>query len=333
MTVGRALPKGSRAGAAVLLVAMLSGVTAPPPAAAQQSPLVEQIVRMLEAELSEDVILAWLEGRPPASAPLSADELVALKQAGASDELMKRLLAQPPSEAAGPAAAEEGLSSVALPAPGRTGHAPPVSVPGGEAAIVTVHLSYLPQFDEREGGSAPPWDLYVYVDGLPVSYVPSARVDNRPETIEFERLVAAGEHTVRVAQERHVERGGSWHHETRFAPTPFQFELDAGRPARLEVEFHERLLDYQDPLVFKLTQGERILDTGRLGGDAERWPPLCADIEASVPAGKKPSRKQRQRLERCLEWEGLWAELPVPSRQEVLDAMAELDFRPRPKGS
>jgi hypothetical protein len=211
---------------------------------------------------------------------------------------------------------------------------PPAPVVSGDApAPVSFQLSYLPQVEEPQFSSERPWDLYVYIDGIPLTYLSAAELRNRAATLEFVRSVPAGTHTLRVAQERHYRKGGRWHHETRAAGTSFPFELAPAAAARLVVEFRERLMDYQDPLVFKLTQGETVLDSGRVGGDAEAWPALCQDVEASVPDGKKPNRSQRQRLEGCVEWTAWWAGTPVPPRHEVLDAMAEFDFRPLPKGS
>ena len=330
---------------AVLLVVGLG----PSLAAEEEGSLTDQLVRMLEAELSEDVIVEWLESRPAVGGSLSADDLVALKRAGASDDLLKGLLARsnrttrtldasmPAStapeatarhEAVPPAPSEGAEASESAPA---TATSPPTVA---NDPLVTFRLSYLRRSDETEvGAGEPEWDLYVYLDGLPVSYLSSAEFENRPRVIEFARALPPGEHTIRVLQERHRRKRGDWRHESRVARNDFVFELAPGEPARLEVEYHERLADYSDPLTFKMTQGARVLDSGRLGGDAEFWPALCDDIEASVPAGKEPGRRQRRELESCLAWDALWGSREVPSRQEVLDAMAAFEFKPAPKGS
>ena len=101
---------------------------------------------------------------------------------------------------------------------------------------------------------------------------------------------------------------------------------------RVELEFAQSMMNLLDPLVFKCVQGSKAIDSGRVGGEAEFWPLVCEDIQASVPEGRKPGREKRQRLEQCIRWEGLWSS-GSPSRQDVLDAMADFDFRPIPKGS
>jgi hypothetical protein len=312
---------------ALALVALTVLASVGVPLTAQEPSIAAQVVRMLDAELSEEVILEWLRGQPEASEPLSADDLVALKGAGASDDLLKEMLA----------IGRGGEGTEEAPAPPVPPPAPSVgSEPVGEReqrARVTFHLAYLTQIDEAEVTGPKVWDFYIYLDGIPVTFMDTARLANEAATMEFERELPAGRHILRVAQELHYQKGGRWQHETRAAPNGFIFDLSAGVPARLEVEFRERLMDYQDPLEFKLTQGERVQDSGRVGGIAERWPAICQDIDASVPSGKKPNRRQRQRRETCVDWDSWWGDTEVPPRGQVLDAMAAFDYRPRPKGS
>lgn len=300
------------------------------PAAAQEDSLSGQIVRMLEAELSEEIIREWLDGQSVPTEPLSADDLVALKSAGASDDLLRALIVSTrgaPETVSPPTSAPATERPSAPPTPAPPGLSSSSPAPTSES-LVTFKLSYLARFEEPD----PEWDLFVYIDGIPLSYLTTASIEKRAAEIEFLRSVPAGEHVLRVTQERHFKRGGQWRHETRVATTAFPFELAGGVPVRLELEFVERLMDYQDPLAFKLTQGAAVTDSGRVGGEAEFWPFLCDDIEASIATGKKPSRRQGRKLEECVRWEGLWGSLVAPSRSEVLDAMADFEFRPRPKG-
>jgi hypothetical protein len=295
-----------------------------PLADAQEGSLTGELVKMLEAEISEEIILEWLESadRPQA---ISADDLVALKKAGASPVLMQGLLelsresgttAQPRTAAGSPPEVQPSAS-------------PTPAAAGDEASsvLVTVVLSYLSRVEEPD----PEWDLYVYLDGMPVSYVSHQGMQNRPSTIEFAREVPPGKHTIRVTQERHERRRSGWEHWARTGDEEFVFELQPGRPARIEVDFHERILDYSDPLAFKLVQGSVVLDSGRVGGEAEFWLLVCEDIESSVPEGKEPSRAQRRQLEDCVRWNTLWE--VAPSRAEVLEAMSKFDYRPLAKGS
>ena len=83
---------------------------------AEESEIVHEVVRMLQAGVEERVVLRWLdrEGHYPAS--LSSDDLIALTEAEASDELMDRLFAKPE-------AAEREVEAAA-PAPAPTGKVP-----------------------------------------------------------------------------------------------------------------------------------------------------------------------------------------------------------------
>ena len=298
--------------------------------------LTAEITKMLGAELSEEIILDWLDAQPAPTEPLSADALVALKKAGASDALMKRLLAMSKGATSEPTGQPTPPEAAPVTAPAAETTAPPAPASPTDPsanAMVDFRLSYLERVDEEEVGAVGAWDLFLYIDGIPITFMTGNELSNQPSVLEFRRALPPGEHSIRVTQERHFRRGGRWHHETRVAGSEFRFELEPGVPARLDFDFVERLMDYQDPLQFSLVQGEDVVDSGRVGGDAEFWPALCEDIEASVPEGKKPTRRQRRHLESCVDWDGMWSDMTVPSRSEVLEAMADFDFRPRPKGS
>ena len=294
----------------VMLTAIVSAV----PAEARDHSLSEEVVKMLEVGLAEEVVLEWLEGRTPPSKPLSADDLVALKEAGASTDFLKVLIEW-----------TRGSRAIEPVAPAPTSGVMG-SVSGG--LPVTFKLSYLARFEAPD----PTWDLYVYLDGQPLAYLTTASIENRAETRELVRSLPSGRHVLRVAQERHNKWRGRWEHESRGAVEAFPFDLVAGSPARVELEFTQSIMGLKDPLIFKLIQGSEVLDSGRVGGEPELWPLLCEDIEASVPEGKQPGREKRRRLEQCVRWDQLWGS-DLPSRQEVLDAMAGFDFRPIPKGS
>jgi len=299
---------------AVSLGVMLTAVVSAAPAEAREYSLSEEVVKMLEAGLAEEVVLEWLEGQTPPSGPLSADNLVALKVAGASTDFLKVLIewtrGSPATEPVAPSPTSRVMGSVS------------------EGLPVTFKLSYLAQFEAPD----PTWDLFVYLDGEPLSYLTTASIENRAESREFVRHLSPGRHVLRVAQERHNKWRGRWEHESRLAVEAFPFDLVVGSPARVELEFIQSIVNLLDPLVFKWVQGSEVIDSGRVGGEPEHWPLLCEDIEASVPEGGKPSRQKRRRLAECLRWDPLWSS-GAPSRSEVLDAMAGFDFRPTPKGS
>ena len=304
-----------------------------------------EVVAMLEGGLSEATILGWLEaGDVPLSRP-SADELVRLKAAGATEEFLQELLrrsrrpaeretadtpvagpatdqprAPPPSDSSVPASPPE---QAAEPAPEATVVEPvpgpdrPVDDPSAGRAAVHFRLLYSPRFDEDEEA----WDLLVYLDGRPLSHVPAGGdplglAGGGP--LEFELELPPGEHTVRVLQERHRPRRRGWRHAARAAPPALTFDLAAGMPARVEVAFRQSWADLGDPLTFRFTQSDRVADLVEVGGDPDRWPELCED------AGREPSPGG------CLGWSSLWPE-GAPPRSEVLEALARFDFRPVPR--
>ena len=185
-------------------------------------------------------------------------------------------------------------------------------------AQVRVELLYAPRHDEDEE----PWDLFVYLDGRPLSYVPASAdvlglVPGTPLELELE--LPARKHTLRVLQERHWKRRGRWRHASRVGEPEFSFELATGTTAKIEVQFRQGWGEETDPLTFRFTQGERVSDLVDVGGDPERWADLCEDT------GSKSGKKD------CVGWSGLWPGDTAPSRAEVLDAMAAFSFRPVPR--
>jgi len=123
---------------------------------------------------------------------------------------------------------------------------------------------------------------------------------------------------LRVMQERHERRRRGWRHAARAAESEFVFELAAGEPAEVELEFRQGWGDLSDPLTFRFRQGDRVADQVEVGGDPERWPDLCEDAGENPPSG-------------CVGWSALWPGVEPPSRAEVRQALARFEFRPVPR--
>jgi len=280
---------------------------------------------MLSAGLSSEFVLSWLEGsRVPPARP-TAEQAIAMRQAGASNELMVRLL-------------ELSTEEVADPALARPPVADPVERVGpladGSGVGVAFELSYAPRFEDGE----PTWDLYVYLDGRPLSYVPATAASVLAELAEplvFERRIAPGTHTLRVSQERHGRRGSdAWRHQARVAPDVFHFDLEPGLEARIEVRFEqglEALLTGRGPVTFRMTQGERGGELEAVGGYPEDWAEICEDVESETREWGEKRRSRR--LEGCVSWAELWPGAAAPSRAAVWEALAAFDFRPVPRSS
>lgn len=310
------------------ILALLAVLVVPvAPAAADASDLHRDVLEMLEADLSEEVVLEWLQGvEPPVRRP-TAEELVALKKAGGTDRLLKALIALS-SAAEGP-----GDDALATTPPSTAATAAPVMPVAEESAeaeatgvLVTFRLSYeAPKVDFDEEL----WDLYVYLDGEPLAYVPpSFSILDREKALEFKQRLTPGSHAVRVLQERHERRRGKrWRHAARASDQEFAFDLRTGISADIDLKYREGWLsEHSDgPLRFRLVQEDEVTELEWVGGSPERWPLLCEELEAEGRA--------RDKLEGCVSWPELWGESEVPSRKAVRDALELFDYRPVPRGS
>ena len=127
---------------------------------------------------------------------------------------------------------------------------------------------------------------------------------------------------LRWSQERHGERPGERGlHAARFDPEPLAFTVEGGAPAGIAFEFRDPsgipFATARGPISIHVTQGDREI-AARLesGGEAERWPNLCEEIETNLAEARKPSFQDRMLLKSCLRWADLWSGLPgaVPDR-------------------
>ncbi|MDA8020091.1 MAG: hypothetical protein MPN21_21845 [Thermoanaerobaculia bacterium] len=313
-----------------------------------RSKTVAGLLELLQADMTEDVILLWLETQPPATP--QAEDLVALRDAGASDQILTKLLsldtattaaagesepneatlsssdgptaeatappaaASPSSVSEAPSSPPEGLTSVAVAAP---------STPTATGdTVVNFTLSYLPEFqpDEKD------WDLYVYLDGKPLAYVSRGSRVLGGDSLQFEQALEPGRHQIRIVQENHeLGEGGSYvddSHEARISPVDLVFQLQPG-DAEVEIRFKRPLLEFRStgPIHYRIAQGGRVLlaEEGA-GGDPDSWTPLCDDAEV---AGLEPPRA-------CRDWAGFWV-VDAPPRHDVIRALSLFDYRPVPK--
>lgn len=285
---------------------------------------VDEIVRMLEGGLSEELILDWLDAAEEAPARPAAEELLKLKRAGASEELLRELVRRSRPQAPPPASPAAAVLAPAAEGPESVDPVPVDPVPGvsggvsGATAVVRFRLLYAPRFDDGEES----WDLLVYLDGRPLSYVPASSDPlglTAGDPLQVELALPVGSHTLRLLQERHERSRRGWRHAARAAPPAFVFELSAGADAKVDLEFHQSWGQLTDPLTFRFSQEDRIVDREDVGGDSEYWPELCED------AGREPSRDD------CLGWASLWPGISAPPLGEVREALSRFAFRPVPR--
>jgi hypothetical protein len=288
-------------------------------------PVVADVVRMLEAKVSERVVVHWLETSGARPASVGGREIVALGHAGASDALIDRLL---------DLAAQKTSAPPPVSSPPRV--AAPAAVEGqgapGHAASFHWSIAYHPDFgadDER-------WDLYVYLDGRYLAWVKSPIVSLIDPPLHFDRSLPPGRHVVRVVEERHLRRlgGSSWTHEARVAPAALAFDVAAGAAGSVElrVEGHPR----RGPVALKVAQGEGApVNVEPAVSLPEAWPALCEEVIAGKYAGREPSRAARRELSSCLHWGDLWPGMapPLPSRDAVRAELERSGFHPDPARS
>lgn len=348
--------------------AVRASARASEPAALDQ--VVADVVRMLEAKVSERVVVHWLETSGARPASVGSREIVALGHAGASDALIDRLLDLAAQKASG---GERGAPGGPAPAGAETpaGPAPAAQAPGGPAPAAAAPRAVVPPAAPPpvsspprvaspaavEGQAAPGhaasfhwsiayhpdfgadderWDLYVYLDGRYVAWVKSPIVSLIDPPLHFDRSLPPGRHVVRVVEERHLRRlGGSrWTHQARVAPAALAFDVaaDAAGSVELRVEGHPR----RGPIALKVTQGEGApVKVEPAVSLPEAWPALCEEVTAGKSAGQEPSRAARRELASCLHWSDLWPGVapPPPSRDAVRAELERRGFHPDPARS
>lgn len=345
--------------AAVALALFAAGLLAGGPAAAEvpaasaSDPVVGEVVRLLEAGLSEPLVQRWLDDSGKIPALPTADDLIALKKAGASDKLIAALLdrasahapaapaapeavtkpasAPPPAPVSAPAAVNPMAAPMAVPPPPAAPEIPaapaPIAAPAAapeaaDAAAVLVDASILYIHVPEEGE---PWDLVVYLDGRPFAPVAAARSTSSAQTWTSQRPLAPGPHILRWAQERHRDRKGEIGlHAARFDPEPLYFAIAPGTRGAIEFEFRDSsgfIVSRSGPVKVRVTADGRELASRVSSGDPALWPLLCEEIEANA-GGKKPGFNDRQALRHCVRWADLWKEAPdAPGRDAVRPAV------------
>jgi hypothetical protein len=348
-----------RISAALGFVLILNVVLVIGPAAAADKPsesIVDSVHAMLEAGIGEEVVLAWLDsGVDPIPHP-SAAQIIALQKAGASEALLKRLLVTskpaatsstnstltpPPDSPASPPASHLELEASAK--------LPVKTVPriasgdesrdSGREVMVNFTFSYSPWYlnDEEYDIANDSWDFFVYMDGIPVSYVPAAAVTGMTSNLEFSQLVTAGRHIVRATLEQHKRgKGKKWTHTAKIAEEAFIIDISPHGPqASISVRFKENWggVGRGGPLDFSFQQADQISELETVGGNPESWPLICEEIESDSELNNRSSSEIRGDLEGCVSWKVLWDGTDAPPRSEVREALAMFEYRPVPKGS
>ena len=303
--------------ATLILALAWQGAAADTDAAPDDPGLVEQVIRLLDNDLDSSVVSAWLDRQPARPGSLSVDDLIALEQAGASKELVRKMI-EMSGEASAPAAPTQPEPSNDAPRATR-------SEPASNDVELTLALTYKPRSETDDDFPDEP-DLYVYLDGEPVAAVASQAGKMRSEPVKVTTSVSPGPHSIRLVRERHERRGrkpdSPWRHEATACPEAIDFTVDGDRDLRIEIAWHEPtfVLRETGALSWTILSGdEEIAAVEDIGTPKSDWPEVCEDIEASLEEGREPGKRTRRRLERCVRWGDLWEERAEnPGRAEII---------------
>jgi hypothetical protein len=324
----------------------LAGVLAPAPAsgapgssaggarggaAAADDPVVGQVLQMLRGGVTEPVIMAWLEKSGKRPAAVSSGDLVALHQAGASEQLMKWLVQSAGAPSPEPATAAPAAPAAAAAAP-TAAPAPAAAAPAANAApAATVPVKIRFASASRPALAEPEpqpewWLLCLYLDGRFVACAPAAPILLPQPPRTFRRDFPPGKHVLRLTEERHLRytRARGYVTPARVDPSELPFELPAGGATQIVIHFGERGPRHPGPVALSIERdGKEVTRLEPAAPDPEAWPALCEDVPTALPAGAKLPAAARRDLESCVHWQALWPGVEgVPARDEVRAAAA-----------
>jgi hypothetical protein len=312
----------SRWGALVWMVLVCVAVASP--AISQEGtldPVVVDVIEMLRAGVDEGVITQWLESTDRRPADVGRQGVIALTEAGASESLMTTLLQGVETHSAKSAARSKPAGQEVPPATGSV-----------ETLIELRAKQAFVDEDEPDSPRAPPWGVYLYLDGDLVAW---SKPSLAGEPVASRRLISVGGHELRVVLQRYEDLRGGWLYESLSVPTPVTFQASAG--ARLEIEVEMKRIwglwrDRKDggPLSYIVRQGvEVIAEHAGTGGNPDRWQPVCEDVEANFPESREVPKRFREAMHRCVRWADLWTgKGQTTSRSEILAELARFDFEP-----
>jgi hypothetical protein len=306
--------------------------------------VVGQVLQMLRGGVTEPVIMAWLEKSGKRPAAVSSGDLVALHQAGASEQLMKWLLqsagapspesataappapSAPPAAAAAPAAAAPAAAAPAAAAPAAAAPAAPapaaIAAPAGTVPVkIRFASASRPALADPEQQVPEWWLLCLYLDGRFVACAPAAPILLPQPPRTFRRDFAPGRHLLRLTEERRLRytRARGYATPARVDPSELPFELPAGGATQIAIHFGERGPRHPGPVAISIERdGKEVTRLEPAAPDPEAWPALCEDVPAALPAGAKLPAAARRDLESCVHWQALWPGVEgVPARDEV----------------
>ena len=294
-------------------------------------PIVADVIEMLASDVDEAVILQWLESTDRRPADIGSQGLIALTEAGASEDLIKALLLR----------VDEAESAEDEAPPTAVAPREPAAAPAETTDVATDRVEAIFQLiakriwveeDEPDRPRDAEWWVYLYLDGEFVGWV---RPTMQGDPVETRRVIEAGTHELRVVLQRYEELRGGWFHESLSVPTLVRFEASSGEPLQIEVEMVRiwglwRQRKDGGPFRYLIRQGTEVLaENSGTGGDPNRWQPVCEDVEANFPGADGVPKRFRNSMSRCVRWAELWTGPGSDTdRVAILAKLAEDDFEP-----
>lgn len=300
-------------------------------------PIVSQVVEMLNAGVSDSLIVQWLEATGRRPTDVGSRGLIALTEAGSSEQLTNTLLGLVGERREGEPAVDQHLAQEPRSVEGADSSTPNAEpqVPAGGGVEATIRLSAKRVWVDEDEPDSPRderWSVYLYLDGDFVAWV---RPDRKGEPVEAQRVIQPGHHEIRLVLQRYEELRKGWSYESLSVPTLVAFETSHGDPIAIEIEMKRIWGLWRDrkeggPLSYVIRQGSQVqAENDGAGGNPERWQPICEDVEANFPAVENTPRAFRSSMERCVRWDTLWRDgAPSTSRADILSQLAEHDFEP-----
>lgn len=323
---------------------------------AKRDPVVADVIRMLEAGVSPELVSAWLSRNTMKPKEVSADDVIELTRVKAPAplvDLLMQLAAGVVPPPAAPLVAPESAPLVTEPAERSVATLPatpaptmaPAPSPMGEVAptarqdaLVTFMIDYRPDVEEYQE----PHALFVYVDGRPLASTEGGSAVSFAfnDKMRFSVPMSAGRHIVAVTQERHKpisKKRGKWEHEARAFTRPIVVDLSPGSNAELEIRVDERVIPgvrERGPVSYTIAvNGEPLEAQEHLGPVTSRWPEICEEIETRFDEDDRRKSSFRDAMRGCVRWASLFPEVTeVPTREAVRAELQTYDFRPQPVG-
>ena len=316
-----------------LVLALAVGIG---PAAASSTdpvldPVVSEIVEMLNAGVSDSLILQWLESTDRRPLDVGSQGLIALTEAEASEQLITALLTRVEKQhTEGRVEVPESPSEPAA----RAQESPePEAAAGPVEALVRLSAKRV-WVDEEEPDSPrePRWDVFLYLDGELIAWT---RPDAKGEAVEAHRVIPTGRREMRVVLQRYEELRRGWSYESLAVPTTVVFDAQPGKRIEIEIDMSRIWGLWRDrksggPMSYLIRQGDAVLaESDGAGGNPDHWKPVCEDVEANFPDAAGVPGAFRNPMSRCIRWAELWTGSgKATSRAEILEQLAEYDFAP-----